>query len=182
MRVNKLRSLSVRRKIIPILSKYARKKKIDYFLKDIPPQSKILEVGCADGWVSNYFREEANKHYIGMDVFAPADIIGNILDWKNLGIERESFDVIVAFEVIEHVDCFREFFDLLKPGGLLMLTSPVPHMDWLCKLLEVIGLNQKRTSEHSHLIYFKDIPFFETLEIKTVGLMAQWGKFRKPIR
>lgn len=87
----------------------------------------------------------------------------------------------MAFEVVEHVHCFREFAELLKPGGLLLLTSPVPHMDWLCKALEKVGLNQKRTSPHDHLIYFKNIPLFEPLETKTVGLMAQWGKFRRPL-
>ncbi len=109
-------------------------------------------------------------------------MVGNILEWRALGIEPESFDVIVAFELIEHVDCVQEMFDILKPGGLLMLTSPLPHMDWMCSLLERLGLNQKRTSPHCHLIYFKDLPLFEPLEIKIMGGMAQWGKFRKPIR
>jgi 2-polyprenyl-3-methyl-5-hydroxy-6-metoxy-1,4-benzoquinol methylase len=45
---------------------------------------------------------------------------------KGLALHPESFDVIIAFELIEHVDCFQEFYDLLKPGGLLMLTSSGP--------------------------------------------------------
>jgi hypothetical protein len=60
-----------------------------------------------------------------------------------------------------------------------MLTSPIPHMDWACKLLERLGLNQTRTSPHHHLLYFKNVRTFKLLEIKTVGGMAQWGRFRK---
>ena len=97
-----------------------------------------------------------------------------------LGLAPASFDVIIAFEVIEHVDCFRECFDLLKHGGLLMLTSPVPHMDWAMKTLEVLGLNQKRTSPHSNLTYFSKIPHFEPVELKTKAGLAQWGILRKP--
>ncbi|NIM57424.1 MAG: methyltransferase domain-containing protein [Candidatus Aminicenantes bacterium] len=167
--------------ISPLLSKYAQKKKIKYFLKDIPKPAKILEVGCGSFWLGNYLKKSGWKNYVGLDLRPPADIVGNILNWKKLGIKGNSFDVIIAFEVIEHINCFQEFFDILKPGGLLMLTSPVPNMDWLCKLLETLRLNQKRTSPHDHLIYFKDIPFFEPIETKTVGFISQWGKFRKPI-
>jgi hypothetical protein len=70
-------------------------------------------------------------------------------------------------------------FDLLKPGGRLLVTTPVPHMDWACKTLERIGLNQQRTSPHSHLIYFKDIPFFTPVDTRVVKLIGQWGKFTK---
>lgn len=111
----------------------------------------------------------------------PADILGNILDWKDLGIKDESFDIIIALEVIEHVDFLHECLNILKPNGLLMLASPVPHMDWLCWLLELVGINQKRTSPHKNLIYFKCITLFEPLEIKTVGFIGQWGKFRKKL-
>jgi len=119
--------------------------------------------------------------YVGLDVAGTADVVGSVLEWKGLGIEPASFDVIVAFELIEHVDCVQEMFDMLKPGGVLMLTSPVPHMDWLCLLLEWFGLCQKRTSPHSHLTYFMDLPLFEPIDIKIVAGIAQWGKFRKPI-
>lgn len=40
----------------------------------------------------------------------------------------EAVDVVVSFEVIEHLFCPREFlrkcFDLVRPGGVLMLTCP----------------------------------------------------------
>jgi len=67
----------------------------------------------------------------------------------------------------------------LKPGGVLLLTSPVPRMDWIMKLLEAAGLNQKRTSPHEHLIRFEEIPFFQQKELKIVGFLSQWGKLTK---
>ena len=165
---------------MPLLSDYARRKKIDYFIKSIPKQARVLELGCGEGWLGSYMKANGWTNYVGMDLFPPADVVGDIHDWKELGLASGSFDVIVAFEIIEHTDCFREMFDLLKPGGLIMLTSPVPHMDWFLRILETVGLNQRRTSPHDQLIYFKKIPYFDPVELRTIGFLAQWGKLRKP--
>jgi predicted SAM-dependent methyltransferase len=165
---------------MPLLSDIARKKKIAYFLRSIPRDANILEIGCGSKWVGDFLRNNGWKNYTGLDLFPPADIVGSISEWRKLGLEPASFDVIIAFEVVEHVDCFGECFDLLKPGGRLMLTSPVPHMDWVMKTLEVLGLNQKRTSPHSQLIYFTKIPRFETVELKTKAGLSQWGILRRP--
>jgi 2-polyprenyl-3-methyl-5-hydroxy-6-metoxy-1,4-benzoquinol methylase len=164
---------------MPLLSSYAQKKKITYFMDDISKDARILEIGSGGGWLGEYLKGNGWQHVVGIDLEPPADIVGDICDWKDLSIEANSFDYIIAFEVVEHVDCFEACFNLLKPGGLLMLTSPVPHMDWACKMLEGVGLNQKRTSPHDHLIYFENIPLFEPVEIRRVGFMAQWGIFKK---
>lgn len=164
---------------MPLLSNYARKKKIDYFLKPIPKEARILEIGCGDGWVGEYLRRDGWARYVGLDLAPPADVVGDIRQWRKLGLQPESFDVILAFEVVEHVDCFRECYDLLRNGGRLMITSPVPRMDWVMQILERIGLNQQRTSPHDHLIAFRDVPFFEHREVKVIGFLAQWGTFWK---
>jgi SAM-dependent methyltransferase len=163
---------------MPLLSDYARIKKIEYFFQGVSKEAGILEVGCGDRWLGDHLKSHGWKNYRGLDIAPPADIIGSIFDWRSLGIIEREFDVVVAFELIEHIDCFRELHDILKPTGSLFLTSPVPHMDWLCHLFELARLNQKRTSPHNHLIYFRDIPHFIPIEIRTVGCMAQWGKFR----
>ncbi len=163
---------------MPLLSEIARRKKVEYFFAGVPRSARILEIGCADRWLRESLSRLGFTNYMGIDLSPPADIVGDIREWRKLGLQPASFDVIVAFEVVEHVDCFREMCDLLAPRGQLFLTSPVPHMDWACKTLEALGLNQKRTSPHDHLIYFRDIPLFKPIEIKTVGLMAQWGKFQ----
>lgn len=170
------------------ISSYAQRKKLEYFFSKIPKKAKILEIGCADGWVGNYALSNGWVNFTGIDIEKPEDakfnhdfIHGDINEWRKLGLKKESFDVIIAFEVIEHGDFFEPIKDLLKPEGLLMFTTPVPHMDWVCKLLERSGLNQKRTSEHSHLIYAKDIPHFEEVETKKQAFISQWGILRKPV-
>ena len=166
---------------MPIISEYARKKKIEYFLSVIPKESQILEIGSGSGWVADYLKTNGWGNYTGIDILPPADIVGNILNWKNLGMKKESFDIIIAFEVIEHVDCFKECWELLKDNGMLMVTTPVPHMDWILKIMEFIGLNQKRTSPHNNLTYIKNVNNFSSKKIKIISLLSQWGIFKKKI-
>lgn len=162
-----------------LLSNYARKKKINYFLKNIPKSHHILEIGCADGWVGEYLKKNGCENYLGLDLSSPADIMGDIKNWTDLGIKKNSFDVIIAFEVVEHVDCFKECHDILKKDGKLMVTTPIPHMDWMMKILELIHLNQKRTSSRTNLTYLNDISNFRLKEIKNVGMLSQWAIFTK---
>ena len=164
---------------MPLLSEYARKKKIDYFFQQIPKDSAMLEIGSGGGWVGDYLKKNGWTNYFGIDLAPPADVIGDIRDWQSLGLKPQSYDVIIGFEVVEHVECFKECYDLLKPGGELMLTSPLPHLDWVARTLEIIGLSQKRTSPHDYLVYFDQIPYFQKRNIKTFGLASQWGIFTK---
>jgi len=166
---------------MPWLSDYAKKKKIEYFLQQIPRHSRILEIGCGAGWVGDYLRTHGWPHYTGMDLSAPADVVGDILHWRELGLKAESFDSIIAFEVVEHVDCFRACYELLRPGGVLMITTPVPRMDRVLRLFEAVGLNQKRTSPHDHLVDLARVPYFENKVIRTIFHLSQWGIFTKDL-
>ena len=166
---------------MPALSEYAQRKKIEYFLSGLPKDARILEIGCGSRWVGDYLRANGWEHYVGADLVPPADIVGDIKAWRELGLKPASFDVVIAFEVIEHVDLVSEAHALLKPGGQLLLTSPVPHMDWAMKVLEFLGLNQRRTSPHSNLVYFERLPLFEPVSLRRKAGLSQWGILRKPL-
>lgn len=60
-----------------------------------------------------------------------------------------------------------------------MLTSPLPCMDPVMKILELVGLNQKRTGPHDNLGYFKNIKLFKQKKIKIIAGLSQWGIFVK---
>lgn len=164
---------------MPLLSDYARQRKIQYFLASIPKDARILEIGCGSGWVGDYLKAGGWRHYVGIDLVPPAEVVGNIKDWRTLGLQPGSFDVIIAFEVVEHVDCFQECHDLLAPGGRLLITTPLPQMDWMMRILERLGLNQKRSSPHDHLVALGNVRCFPNMRVKTVAGLAQWGILEK---
>jgi 2-polyprenyl-3-methyl-5-hydroxy-6-metoxy-1,4-benzoquinol methylase len=140
----------------PILSEISRKRKLKLLLKHLKPESHILEVGAGDGWFSSQLRQHGHRA-VTLDLKEPADIVGDILNWQGLGMDKESFEAVVALEVIEHVDCLEALCNLCKKDGLIMLSSPHPRWDWLLKVLENLGLTQKRTSRHSNLTDFSKI-------------------------
>jgi 2-polyprenyl-3-methyl-5-hydroxy-6-metoxy-1,4-benzoquinol methylase len=166
---------------VPILSNISRKLKQLYFLNTVQTGDRVLEIGCGDGWVHRYLEARGVQHIDSIDSTPAATIVGDIREWRQLGLQPGSFDVIVAFEVLEHVDCMQDCFALLRPGGRLLVTSPYPPADWFLEKLEKWQLNQPRTSPHDHLTYFKEDEQFAIARMWRPLMMSQWCIFsRKP--
>ncbi|MBI3828533.1 MAG: class I SAM-dependent methyltransferase [Planctomycetes bacterium] len=140
----------------PLISELSRRRKFSLLNEHLAPKSHVLEVGTGDGWFAKRLRE-CGHHVVTIDLVCPADIMGDILNWRKLGLREKFFDAVVALEVIEHVDCLDAICTLCKEGGLIMLSSPHPKWDWAMKLLEFSHLTQRRTSAHSNLTDFATI-------------------------
>ena len=164
---------------MPALSSYARLKKIKYFLDPIPKADEVLEIGCGSKWVGQYLNNNGWSRYHGMDLVPPADTVGDIRDWQELGLNADHYDWIIAFEVVEHVDLYAAVEALLKPGGKLLVTTPLPSRDWVMKMLEAAKLNQQRTSPHSNLHKLANVGNLELVDYKVVGGLSQWGVLQK---
>ncbi|MDT7831664.1 class I SAM-dependent methyltransferase [Flavobacteriaceae bacterium S356] len=102
-------------------------------------KNKILDFGCGSG-VLSYMLAQNNHDVIACDIeFSPLNLVkksikfpsnihfveGNILH-KNL--ESNSFDIIYALDVLEHIDDLEPYiklFDqLLTPDGLILVSGP----------------------------------------------------------
>jgi 2-polyprenyl-3-methyl-5-hydroxy-6-metoxy-1,4-benzoquinol methylase len=160
------------------LSWLARRGKLDYFLPKIDPGARVLDVGCADNWFKQAAAQRGLSNVTGLDLNPPADVIGDVFQWQSLGLASHSFDVIVAFEVFEHGEFAGPVWNLLKPDGLLMVTTPIPRMDPLCKVLERLRMLQRRTSPHSHLCDLRKLASFDVVERRTKAGVSQWGVLR----
>ena len=158
---------------------WAQKKRLQFFKEHFRVGSKVLEVGSGSGWLKPQLVALGIDDYIGVDVNPPADIVGNINKWRSLGLSANTFDVIVAFEVVEHVDCFSSCHALLKPGGKMLITTPLPQTDWILKITESFGLNQKRTSPHDYLIDLRTVSIFPYKKISIIFGLGQWAVLQK---
>ena len=158
---------------------WAQRERMRFFADHFRPGLRILEIGCGSGWVKPALLELGITQYTGIDLFPPADIVGDLNEWRSLGLRPADYDLIIAFEIVEHVDCFQACYDLLADGGKLLITTPVPQTDWVLKITEGLGLNQKRTSPHSNLVRLKSVPLFEKKEVKIVLGLGQWAVFQK---
>jgi 2-polyprenyl-3-methyl-5-hydroxy-6-metoxy-1,4-benzoquinol methylase len=144
----------------------------------LPRSASILDVGCADNWFKKSAAVRGFTNVTGIDLAPPADIVGDILEWRGLGLEPQSFDAIVAFELVEHGDFSQPLHDLLKPDGLLMVTTPVPKRDPVCRVFEALHLLQRRTSPHTHLIDLRTFPRFTVMDWRVKAFISQWAILR----
>jgi 2-polyprenyl-3-methyl-5-hydroxy-6-metoxy-1,4-benzoquinol methylase len=164
----------------PFLSEVSRRRKLALLVSFLDKKKDILEIGCGSGWFSRRLKAMGYK-VVGLDIQGPADIVGDILDWEGLGLKPNSFDVVIALEVIEHVDCLSAMTTVCRPNGIIFLSSPHPSWDWVANLLEHIGLNQKRTSPHSNLTDFAKLPL-TAVKISRPMWIHQVGVFTNDLK
>lgn len=110
-------------------------KKCDLIEKIIPTTAAVLDYGCGTGHVLKILKQKGYSVQ-GFDLspqiaakartFASVPVASGQSKMKTY--PPQTFDVITAFDVIEHVKNFPElltyFATWLKPGGKLLLTTP----------------------------------------------------------
>lgn len=94
---------------------------------------RVLEVGALDvnGSVRSVIQPHGPALYLGIDIrHGPGvDIVLDVVEAPTR-FGRESFDVVVCTEMLEHVELWRDALsamkDVLRPGGTLVLTTRSP--------------------------------------------------------
>ena len=97
----------------------------------IPDGARVLDAGAGEG----RYREHFTRHeYVAADLAvgdADWDYSGlsTVCDLHRLPFGRGAFDVVVATQVLEHLReparFVAEIHDVLRPGGLVLITAPM---------------------------------------------------------
>lgn len=108
----------------------------DFVTRRVSPESSVLEVGCGTGYGAQ-FLSRSIKNVTATDVSDKAvqyvrtrypSVTCVQAHGTSLPFESERFDVLVSFQVIEHVqdvDAYlAEAHRILRPGGRFFLTTP----------------------------------------------------------
>ncbi|MGB9854020.1 MAG: methyltransferase domain-containing protein [Candidatus Bathyarchaeales archaeon] len=111
----------------------------------------VLDVGCGDGSIGEPLREKGNRVIsvelpkivkIAQSHRVPLLVAG---DAEHLAFASESFDVVIASEVVEHLwdplSFFNEAYRVLRTNGYLVMSTPE-------------GLESLRYDSHKH--YFTE--------------------------
>lgn len=95
---------------------------------------RLLDFGAGVGHLINDLLRLRRFQITGADLMRRPVGLDESVTWveadlnERLNIADESFDVIVAAEVIEHLEnpraVAREWFRLLRPGGTLLISTP----------------------------------------------------------
>lgn len=124
-------------------------------------KTKLLEIGCATGGFIQQIVENENLDITGSEIY----LKGLLYAKKNLphvafiqfdvtqGLIGEEFDLIVAFDVLEHIEndvaAIRNINQMLHKGGGLIITVPQHKFLW-SKLDEI--LKHKRRYSRRELV------------------------------
>jgi ubiquinone/menaquinone biosynthesis C-methylase UbiE len=99
----------------------------------------VLDIACGTGFGTDIIAAKTNGKVIGGDIAKEAidecngrwnrsNLEFKVLDGTKLAFPDNYFDKIVSFETIEHTGQYKEmaaeFARVLKPGGLLILSTP----------------------------------------------------------
>jgi 2-polyprenyl-3-methyl-5-hydroxy-6-metoxy-1,4-benzoquinol methylase len=131
-----------------------KKEKLAILRRILPPLQgkRVLDLGCAKGTLSHFLRREGGV-WISADLDmsnlrAAAALLGeNVVQVSApvLPFRDEAFDGIVSLDFIEHIHedraLVREMFRLTRPGGWLVLSTPITGRWFLLnRLKRLVGL------------------------------------------
>lgn len=109
-----------------------------YFVQPLAANRSVLDVGCGTGYGSAILAETAEQ-VLALDISPEAVAFASkhyaaprleylVSDCCRMPVRSERFDVVVCFEVIEHVaspeQLLEQICDVLKPNGVLIVSTP----------------------------------------------------------
>lgn len=130
-------------------------------IKELKPK-KILEVGIGNKTVSNYIKQHGlNIVTCDINKNLGPDFVGDI---QSLPFDDSSFDVIAAYEILEHIpwkqvdEAFRELHRVTKEYVIISIPNALPYLELVLKFSLF-----KRIFKKNYLNIFFRIPFFSHL-------------------
>lgn len=187
----------------PLLSKL-RARKADALIPDAARSGRILDVGC--GLNPLLLRQVTFAQKFGIDKLTPSGEGATAAAYAVFDVEKSqrfpfrpaSFDVVTMLAVLEHLDealavsVLEGIHEVLKPGGVLILTTPPPRSNHLLKVMAKVNLVSKEEIDEHQRTYsarqirglFRRTSFSNTnLDVGHFELFLNvWARARKTAR
>jgi len=139
----------------------------EYIISKVPKEiNTILDVGCGKGWVAKHFLPKGAKVNSldvstsnparAMELYPSENHAGIAADSFKIPFVDDSFDVVIASEIIEHVvdpvEFIKELFRVVRKGGRLLVTTPYKK-----KLIYYLCVHcNKKTPANAHIHSFDE--------------------------
>jgi len=168
----------------------------DFFVERISPGERVLDVGCGYGAVAYSVASGAGAVVVGIDLRAENIVKARqLFQHPNLsflqgdvlqGLPKESFDVIMLSNILEHIEQRVEFLTVvherLSPQRCL-IRVPMFNRDWRVPLREELAMSY--FSDPTHYTEYTQESFEK--EIRAAGLtithlQINWGEIWAEVR
>jgi len=116
------------------LTREGYQKIVKKIILDLPPESKVLDVGCGRGaHLKDFNMLRTDLKLYGVDIGDVEEYLPDFIKFHkktadNLPFKNDEFDFLICFHVLEHLSnpekCLLEFNRVLKEDGLLYIETP----------------------------------------------------------
>lgn len=167
-------------------------------VSNIEDNSKVLDLGCATGYMGAYLIERKNCEVWGIemdkDLFKVAKrslnktINADLRDIKKLKIPKRKFDYILLADVLEHVlfydDLLKNISKFLNKNGKIIISTPnIAHISIRYSLL--LGrftYQDKGILDKTHVHFFTKDNLLKTLKnagytLDSIEYSSDFGQF-----
>jgi 2-polyprenyl-3-methyl-5-hydroxy-6-metoxy-1,4-benzoquinol methylase len=132
------------------LDRFLRDRRIDRASAFIGPEDTVLDIGCSDGYMFERLKGRF-KFGVGVDpaMDTPEETPSFALYRGSVPGSvppNSSFDVITMLAVLEHlappaqIELANACYELLRPGGRIVITVPAPLVDKILHVLQALRL------------------------------------------
>ncbi len=161
----------------------------------LKPDTKILDVGCGAGFLSNELAKE-KLQVTGVDLSSESllvaarydstkSVVYQTADAYQLPFADQTFDVVTALDFLEHVerpaDVIKEFSRVLKPKGLFIFHTFNRNFLAYIVIIKMVEWLVKNTPKNMHVLHL----FIKPEELKEYcrlcGLQTQQIVGIKPV-
>ena len=157
----------------------------------IPKGSRVLDVGCGNGFIAHHLSALLGKPVTGIDVnrFTPAFIDYSEYDGKTFPVNNQAFDAALFCYVMHHAQdlkpIFHEVRRTLRDHGWLVVYEDIPEHWWdrvVCSIH-----NRKWTPRTGPCTFrgeheWRDTFASEGFELCGTRRLSRWRKIVHPVR
>jgi len=172
----------------------------DYFKNfNIPKNSRILDIGCNYGSLIYNLYQKGYRNIYGIDINKDSIEKGKkeyskikdkiqTYNGKKIPFKNETFDVVLMFDVIEHIPNVQDFlknevYRALKKDGTFIFQTPNKPMNilWVCIANKSI-FNKKSWEDHCslqtcwNLRKILKLSYFNNIKIEKYNILTEHNK------